>query len=236
MADIFTVNPSAVSDIEAQRAREMLAANGVKMSPGHYLRALVKILIAGILSSFLVYRHIDTLASRVRKEFALHLETLRLEGQWLRVYAAASWLANISGRSVEYSPEDLGPERLFDNAFPTWRVWAAWRPDVERLRKWNELSTQNHVAPRDILALEGPDFFTCGATLKERALARGFGLPTSIVRIGNVQFVLSRGVLNEVQIMLDNLFQAIDIASRAGPNDIEFWHTSTLESQSLTIR
>jgi hypothetical protein len=77
------------------------------------------------------------------------------------------------------------------------------------------------VALRDILALEGPDFFTRGATLKERALARGFGLSTSTVRIGNVQFVLSHRELNEVQIMLDNLFQAIDTASRAGPNDIE---------------
>lgn len=197
-----------------------MAANEVKESAGQYLCALVKILIKGVPSFFLVYRHLDTLVRRACKDFSLQLDTLRLEGQWLRAYMAATWLTNVSERSIQLSPEDLGLEQLLDNAFPTWRVWAAWRPNVERLRHWNELSAQSYVALRDLLALEGPDFFTRGATLKNRVLAQG--LSSSTVRMGNVQFVLGRGVPNEIQVMQDNLFQAIDAACRAGPHDIEF--------------
>jgi hypothetical protein len=214
------VNPGAVSDLEAQRARELLAANAVTDSPGQYLRALVKILIGGVPSSFLVYRHIDALARRACKDFALQLETLKLEGQWLRACKAASWLSEVVELSVQLAPEDLGPEQLLDSAFPAWRVWAAWRPDVGRLNRWSELSN-NHVSLRDVLVLEGPDFISRKSTLKEGALARGFSLSSSTIRVGNVQFILSRGILNEARLMLDTLYDAIDAASSLGPNDTE---------------
>lgn len=199
----------------------MIAADSVIASPGQYLRALVNILIAGVPPSFLVYWHIDALARRACKDFSMQLDELKLEGQWLRAYRATSWLSEVSDRSVELSPEDRGPEQLLDNVFPAWRVWAEWRPDVERLRQWNEFSNSNQATLRDLLALQGPDFLSGSSTLVTGTLARGFGLSSSTIRVGNVQFIIGRGILNEVQDMLVDLFEAIDSASRTNPNDAE---------------
>ena len=214
------VNPQSVSDVEAQRAKSMIAAAMIgTASAGHYLQALVQIIYAGVPPSCLLYTHIHALALKACTDFATALQNLRAVGELRKAYSAASWLSKISERSFELSAENLSPEQLLDTAFPTWRSWALWRPDAERLRRWDSFSTDQRISLKDLLALEGPDFVGRQKTMREGAtISGGLNLSTSPVRLGNLTIELQLAV--EPYAALERLMNAIDAASAAGPHDI----------------
>ena len=215
------VNPLSVSDIEAQRAHAMLvAATTGATSPGKYLHELIKILIDGIPPTFLLYTHIHALALKACTDFAIHLQSLKDEGHLRRAYSAACWLTLISERSLQLAPENLGPEKLLSTAFPTWRSWARWRPNQERLLQWERFTNQERFSLSKLLALEGPDLVGREGTLRERITAGGSSHSSSPSLIGGL--LLEPRLTSDLTKTVERLTMAIDSASVAGNSDVSF--------------
>jgi hypothetical protein len=215
------VNSEAVNDIEANRVKSLMSANIVGMSsPGNYLGALVQILIDGVPPNFLIYQHVHTLAEKACIEFATQLETLRADGNLYRACGAALWLSTVSDRCFRLSPGNLVPEQLLDTWFPSWRIWAAWKPDIARLRLWNDRFTnQQRLTLRNLLAFEGPDIHGRQSTLREGSLCRGLNVGLATIRVGNLDF--ERQLAIEARMSIDRLLEIVDAASAAGPSDVD---------------
>lgn len=218
------VNPMSVSDLEAQRANAMISAGVIgASSPGNHLRELLKVVIAGVPPSFLIYTHLHALALKACTDFAAQLQNLRDAGQLRRAYNAASWLSDISEIAIQSAPENLGPEQLLDTAFPTWKFWARWRPNKERLTRWERFSTEERVKLSDMLALEGPDFAGRSDTTWEEAILNNTSLKNTShslpLRIGAGNLVLEPRLADDVERTIYRLLILIDAAAEAGPND-----------------
>jgi hypothetical protein len=212
------VNEGAVSALEAQRAMELMASTNV--SAGRYLEALLQILINGVPSHFLIYPHIQTLASFACVEFAAQLEALREKYQWQRAQAATEWLSRFVVRSVESSPENLDSMRLLDANFAHWRSWALWGPDMARILRWERFSADQRLALWDLLALEGPDYTNSRhATLREAVEAQGFNPSFTRFSVGNITFEVRRGLAHDVPNMVHRLLNLVDAAVVSSQND-----------------
>jgi hypothetical protein len=213
------VNPQSVGDAEAQRAHSMIAAATIgAISPGNYLHELFKILIDGIPPTFLLYTHIHALALKACTDFATQLQRLKDDGHLRQAYFAASWLSNISERSLQLAPGNLGPEQLLDTAFPRWKNWATWKPNQERLFQWERFTNEERISLSGLLALEGPDSVGREATLREGILAGGTSLSSSPVHVGSL--ILEPRLSVDLKQTVDRLMMSIDAASVAGPNDV----------------
>lgn len=217
------VNPVSVSDIEAQRANSMIAAAVIgASSPGQYLHELVKIVIAGVPPTFLIYTHLHALALKACTDFAAQLQSLRDAGQLRRAQTAASWLSNISEIAIKSAPENLGPEQLLDIAFPTWKSWARWNPNKERLVQWEQFSADERIPLKSLLALEGPDFVGRHDTMWEEILhsnnSSGIStLSSSTVRVGDL--ILEPRLAADTERTIYRLLVCIDAAAKSGPSD-----------------
>ena len=75
-------------------------------------------------------------------------------------------------------PEDsieplFGPQELLDGCFPQWRVWASWRPIIQRLESWQQISISRWASLMGFMALEGPEFSGQGKkTLRDGLIQR----------------------------------------------------------------
>jgi hypothetical protein len=212
------VNPLSVSDLEAQRANSMIAAaiTGAE-APGNYLHELVKIVIAGVPPTFLIYTHLRKSALKTCTDFAVQVQSLRNAGQLRKAHAAVSWLANISDLTFQAAPENLGPEQFLDIAFPSWRCWATWKPNEERLALWERFSDEECVALKGLLTLEGPDFVGKHNTMGNEIVAGGRIASSSPVHVGGI--LLEPQLAADMERTIYRLLVSIDAAAGSGPGD-----------------
>ncbi|OCK84582.1 hypothetical protein K432DRAFT_274684, partial [Lepidopterella palustris CBS 459.81] len=128
-------NKDAVSDLEAQWARDLIPyATPGAAAPGRYLQGVTALLGNGNLPSLNLLPEFAVLARRAFVDFSSHLEGLKLKCEWSAAHASVSWLSALLDRPSATSSSRLGPEQLLDIQFPNWRIWAAWRPNTGRLR------------------------------------------------------------------------------------------------------
>lgn len=90
---------------------------------------------------------------------------------WSAAHTTASWLSKLENLADNPSPQQQIFNSLLDQHFPSWRAWACWQPDVERLKRCARLNHNARSKLQDIIDLDGPDFENHGRTL-------GKSLPT----------------------------------------------------------
>jgi hypothetical protein len=207
-------NRDAVTGLEAQCAqaliklaspdvihiREQLHIFAVRMT------ALMK---AGAPGNPLLHHVVDGILRSACTNFGAQMEAMQFEMKWLQAHAAANWLSTLPGPSP-----NIG--RLLDDVFPNWRIWAAWRPDINCLRLWENLTAEQRQELRDILSLEGPDFISGGkATLREGLLSQPAVRSGSSVSYGRLVIKLGNGSDDDARTMLDRLVNAFTAACSA---------------------
>ncbi len=213
------VNPGAVSEVEAQWARFLLdysARGESSRTLVQWLRTLLPLLPALPAQNLLLQNEINGLACTVCMGAAKQLEDLRNNSQWLEAVNSIGWLATASFTSN--SPQ----KHLLDEFLPAWRVWAAWRPHIPRLRTWKIHALGSHSSLGDLLALEGPDFVSVEggeqASLREGLIAQSSSGSQSMLQWGRSHVKFGRNPFRELENLngiLERLMNVIDFACSA---------------------
>ena len=214
------VNTFSVNGIEARRAISLIATLAIgTTSPGHCLHALIQILIEGVPIGYLIYPHINLLAKQACLNFASQLQNLKAGGHLRRAYHASKWVAKIN-ETFNISPENLGPEILLETFFPAWGSWAAWKPDEERLKRWEDgFSAEERDILVNILAFEGPDIGGRRTTLREGTLSCSLDLcGLSSVRMGMVDFEVQ--LVKDARSTIERLLRILDATCGASSSEI----------------
>lgn len=214
------VKPTAVSEIEVRWAR-ILAPFSEPSSVEIVidLQKVVESFLMGVPTDLILYSHVLVLVRRACTQFAGRLKRLKVNSRWWQAYTITAWLSTLidCGRSREY----LVLEQLLDGSFPTWRIWAVWRPNRTRLSLWEAFGDELRVSLRDLLALEGPDFEGHGkATFCEGLCAQAAGSPQSTIGRGDLRLQLKTNSASEVQDVLNRLLYSLDAACKAEPDDL----------------
>ncbi len=221
----YQVKPEAASRSESDWAFELIKQSNGSYSEetlGERLCKIVSLLTSGMSADFLLRDHAIALACNTCQTFALHLETLRAKNQWVNAFLAVEWLSRVSAASVDPRVGGFGPLQLLDSCLPTWRTWAAWRPNMSRLHFLERTAINRSDSLRDLLAIDGPDFTNNGQTsLEEGLIAQGLvsqkpGFSPRTVSWGSTRIELTSGVANELRSILDRLSSSIDAASQGG--------------------
>ncbi|KAL8796361.1 MAG: hypothetical protein Q9195_001268 [Heterodermia aff. obscurata] len=150
------VKPEAVNVVEAKWAiclLEQTTAGGSShnLTLGQQLRDILPLLSYEAAPHLLLHAEILAHGHDVCLNYASQLEHLRLESQWMDACSAVEWL---SAGGMLHS----GAIALLDHDLPTWRAWAAWRPQLVRIRAWKKYTVFAPTSLRDLFAIEGPDF------------------------------------------------------------------------------
>jgi Poly(ADP-ribose) polymerase catalytic domain len=211
-------NPGAVSLFEAQFAQAMITLSSHNaLAIGHDLQIfamrMTTLITAGIPTDLFMSPVVNEIPRRACANFATQLEHMELERLWVRAHSATSWLSTLPGTSPI-------TEQLLSGSFPTWRIWAAWRPDIDCLQLIEErLAAEKRRELGDIIALEGPDFTNSGKeTLREGLLAQVMNSSASSISYGRVLIKLENSTECEVRTMLARFMDAFCTAVSASPN------------------
>ena len=189
----------------------------VPPAPGQYLQNAIDCLRMGTPLNLLLYPHISASVQVACQSFSQDLEAREFnQSQLARAHEqAAGWLSACTSSSFDPLASEV------DSAFPAWKVWAAWRPDPNRLHLWETITAEQREALRDILALEGPDFAAQTHTrLLEGLCNKNMRYPRMIVRRGKLHIKLKDGSEEDALSTLDRLLKAVDAACTAGFDDL----------------
>ena len=220
-------NPGAVSEIEAKWANcllERAAPSGSSRPLAQQVHDVLSLLPTWISPDLLLHENIKRLADSVCTRFAHNLHELRCRSQWLDAYRAVEWLSTDPTISKTSPTMRVNTTNLLDDHLPGLGAWAAWRPDIPRLRNWMQLTDGVQISLRDLLALEGPDFvsMTGGeqATLQKGLIAQGSRLSQSMLQWGTTHVGFTKNPFKgseTLSAILDRLTILIDSAGSAGP-------------------
>jgi hypothetical protein len=210
------VNPGAVTDVEVSHAEELkyfLETRSQTLEKR--LEILLHLLMADkATSETLLSRLITSLAQTACGEFDAQMENLKSNGLWLRAYAVTRWLPIFSDKVAASITQVQPTLQVLKAAFPSWRTWALWQPDLDRLRQWEKFKGQHRTGLRHLLALEGPDF----ESRREITLLRGIELQvsepfSSVLGRHGLNVVLKGETASSVRDMLRRSLNAVDAAS-----------------------
>ena len=239
------VKSEAASRAERDWAFELIRNSNSSCSVeslGKRLRKIISLLMSGMSADFLLRDHAIALARNICQTFALQLETLKAENRWVDAFVAVKWLPRPSVAFIDLSVGSFGPVQLLDSCLPTWRAWAAWRPNMGRLHFLKGAAINQNGSLRDLLAIDGPDFTNSGKTsLKEGLIAQGLvpqepGFSSQILGWGDIRVELAGGVANELRSILDRLSSSIDAACQGGPDYVALLsHLCTSRTISYNI-
>ncbi|PVI08613.1 hypothetical protein DM02DRAFT_621448 [Periconia macrospinosa] len=221
------------SVIEAQCAKTLLpyAIRG-NAAAGTYLEGIctllqtLEIVNADYLAGF------EVIARRAVRDFAMQLEGMRLRCDWVAAYNAVAWMqkmasegsSNTKGKSVR-----LTPEMLLDGQFPSWRIWAAWKPELARLMLMQDVETGKRGVLVDHMMLEGPDFFTgTGRCLRDGMVLQYEGVK-SIISFKSVLVEVLSCSKEELAEMMDQLGKAFERALQTGEGPLDFFTELTIK-------
>ena len=221
------VKPKAASRVESDWAFELIEDSKSSFSEeslGKRLQRIISLSISEMSADFLLRDHAIALARRICQNFASQLETLRAENRWVDAFVAVEWLPRHSAALIDLSAGSFGPVQLLDSCFPTWRAWAAWRPNMSRLRFLETEKVDQHGCLRDLLAIDGPDFTNSGETSLKEGLIAQMLIPQhpssspQTIGWGNIRVELAGCVAIELRAILDRLSSSIDAACQGGPD------------------
>lgn len=220
-------NPGAVSEIEAQWANCLLehaAPSGSSSISAQQLYNVLSLLRTRMSPDLLLHENIKRLADSVCARFANSLHEFRCRSQWLDAHRAVGWLSTDPISSKTSSMMSVNTTNLLDDHLPGWGAWAAWRPDIPRLRTWMQLTNGVQFSLKDLLALEGPDFVSMTgseqATLQKGLIAQGSRLSQSMLQWGTTHVSFTKNPFKRSETLsaiLERLTIVIDSAGSAGP-------------------
>jgi hypothetical protein len=210
------VNPGAVTDVEASQAEVLRSVLGTRSQTlERRLEILLHLLMVDDTpSETLLSRQIASLAQTACREFAAQVEGLMSNGLWLHAYTVTRWLPALSDKVAASIAQVQVTLQILKAAFPSWRTWARWQPDPDRLRRWKRLKNQHRMSLRHLLALEGPDF----ESRREITLLRGIESQdaepfSSVLGRHGLNIMLKGETANSVGDMLRRSLNAVDAAS-----------------------
>ncbi|KAL6707029.1 hypothetical protein ACN47E_004781 [Coniothyrium glycines] len=155
-------NPASITDIEALWAQMLLpyATHG-PCAAGSYLKGVSRALRKSPTRDFTVLTDFVLLIQRAVTDYATQLEGFRLKCQWDMAHSAAFWLSELDTTlSRAITPHNLQLESMFDSHFPHWRMWAHWRPVLNRIAIIAGIDRASASMLMDISILQGPDTIT----------------------------------------------------------------------------
>lgn len=171
-------NPASITDLEALWARKLLpfATEGPRAAEWYLVgmsRALRETAIPNLPA---MLPDFSTLMTKAIKDYSTHLQWLSLTCQWATAYEATIWLSELAKTSPRVaSPGHTLPEQILDMRYPSWRLWAKWRPDVERIKRHAHIDQETMAILPDILALEGPDVLSGTKETLRKGLIAQYG-------------------------------------------------------------
>ncbi|KAF2688583.1 hypothetical protein K458DRAFT_293479, partial [Lentithecium fluviatile CBS 122367] len=127
-------SPTSVTELEAKWARQLLpyADHGANAA-GRYLEGVCFMLRTTDTPNMNVLPDFAILVRRALKTYATRLEGMKLRCQWVAAYGVVAWMTTLAQNTPATTPPgSLMPEHLMDVQFPLWRIWANWRPNIER--------------------------------------------------------------------------------------------------------
>lgn len=211
-------SPKSVSDLEAEWAHRLLPyARHGSTAAGAYLEGTCVVLRATDTPNMNVLPDFAILIRRAFKDFAMQLEGMQLRCQWMEAYKAVSWMATIVQSTPPATPPgSLMPEHLLDTQFPIWRTWAAWKPDLKRIKSLATIDSRKRALLPDIMALDGPDFVGgTQATLREGLVAQ-YSAAKSLVRFKSFIVETPKCTKDVLRDTLGRVATALDVALTHG--------------------
>lgn len=184
-------------------------------------KILPGLLMAGVPVQSLLRSKVYSLARSFSVNLAEKLQSLKVEGRWLKAHKEAECLSMLLDQSLEPSPGHAEAIQVFEDGFPRWRAWAEWRPDIRRLKTQAELTAKQRCSLQDLLALDGPDFeLSKQATMRDGLVARNSYCLQSEVCWGIIQVKLKNQTPGNARDVLERLSNAVEAACRAGSEDL----------------
>ena len=217
----------AVSEIEARWANCLLehaAPSGSSRTLAQQLHDVLSLLPTQISPGLLLHENIKRLADTVCTRFTDSLHEFRCRSQWLDAHRAVEWLSTDPTNSKTSPMMSVNTTNLLAHRLPRWEAWAAWRPDIPRLRTWMQLTNGVQFSLKDLLALEGPDFVSMKGseqtTLQKGLIAQGSRLSQSMLQWGTTHVSFTKNPFKRSETLsaiLERLTIVIDSAGSAGP-------------------
>lgn len=234
-------NPASVTDLEALWARMLLpyATHG-RCAAELFLRGVSAALRNSITPSMNVLPEFFALVRRAIKDCSTTLDGFRLRNQWVAAHKAVFWMVKLAETSpVVAPPGHLLPEHIFDSQFPTWRLWAEWRPNVNRITLLSSLNDTDLATIPDIVCLEGPDVLTYRqGTLREGLIAQ-YTSERPWIRFGKLVVEVPECTKAGIRCTLERLGRCLETIPTGRPSDpvrksmIRLFRTITI-SQPVT--
>ncbi|KAF1833902.1 hypothetical protein BDW02DRAFT_598630 [Decorospora gaudefroyi] len=210
-------NPASVTTLEAQWARMLLpyATHGAHAA-GLYLKGVSRVLKKFPISSLYGLPDFAVLVRRAIADYAAQLEGFWLRCEWVAAQEVVFWMTEL-----ELSPASTLPllrlEHLLDAQFATWKAWAHWRPDFERITRLENLSSTQLSAILDVAALEGPDVITSTEGTIRQALISQYREDKSWIQYRELFIEVNDCTTSSLSSTLDRLARGLDTVSISGP-------------------
>jgi hypothetical protein len=219
-------NPASVTDLEALWARNLLpfASQGPRAAEW-YLAGVCRALRGMPISNMNILPEFSTLMKRAIADHSTQLEGFRCRNEWTVAYESVIWIIDLAKTSPTMTPPGhLLPEHILDSQFPKWRVWAYWKPNLDRIKLFASSSSEKVSVVSDLVALEGPDMIT-GAerTLREGMIAQYTGAKSLLRWRGMIIEVPGRSK-ESLHAILEKIARLLDIIIEAsGPGHLDMF-------------
>jgi Poly(ADP-ribose) polymerase catalytic domain len=213
---VHYANPTAISKDEEQLAQILILLSSSEAPVvGRHLNTYFLVSSKSELSELFLRPFVDKILRRACAKLGEKLDGMRIERQWKRGYEESSWLSDV----LRDNPT---AGQLLDKTFPTWRIWALWRPNTQRLARWECFTAEQRGALRDILALEGPDFIASEKPILREGLLLHLDAnqPCSSISYGRLVLKLENGTGSTACTMLNGLLDALDAACSTSPSSL----------------
>jgi hypothetical protein len=158
---LYDTNAQIIHEFENDCAVALVQlCNPVNSTIGANLRVLALRQAADVSRDLVFCNPIQEIPRNICQSLATRLADLRNHNQWIIAKEISSWLPAIRGTSLTLQEQ-------LDALFPDWQAWAAWNPDMNRVRLWQEINDDERRRLKDILSLEGPDMTGKHARLRD---------------------------------------------------------------------
>jgi hypothetical protein len=220
------VNPTAVTEIEANRGRAILSLWQWMHIKSTELWHRTGILFThGVPESSLLFEHIRAIAEHVFSALSAELSSNVAKSHWHRAFCDISWISHLPESVFSFQPGHLSLTQVLDDKCANWRSWAAWKPDQDILAIFStKLDDSDRKLLEGILALEGPCFENANMpTLKHSYIYWASETNSTHLRTASLEIIFTSSEHAHVQKVLTSLTAKLLQALTAGVSTDSSW-------------
>jgi hypothetical protein len=198
-------SPTSVTQLEALWARHLLpyTASGSDAAR-RYLEGIIAVLWKTSTQSLNDLPDFAALARRAFRTLATQLEGMKLRCDWVAACDAVAWMTTIAQSTRAPMPHSSRiVEHLMDVQLPLWRVWANWKPNIDRLVQLGSVDTAKKGVLVDMMALEGPDFIDGTQDTLRNGIVKQYTTGKSYVRYRGLVVEVKSGTKEELRETLE---------------------------------